>query len=213
MDAIIGAPGTGYRETSGEENRPMDVPDPPLGVGSSARPMLEKATDPAAFLHVRHLPRGQPSTAHLRSRTPRGAQRQLWPFKENLSTLTDTCKETGSDQRVRGGYDLTAVSPQPQRGGHRGMSTKRTGSDRIRRAFETGGVPLLGALVIAAVLSWTSLQPAHAAECSANEAGKIAVEGYGGKALSVSPDGDYLIVRLRLSDGRVIDVAVDRWSC
>ena len=117
MDAIIGAPGTGYRETSGEENRRMDEPDPPLGVGSSARLMLEKATDPAAFLHVRHLPRGQPSTAHLRSRTPRGAQRQLSPFKENLSTLTDTCKETGSDQRVRGGYDLTAVSPQPQRGG------------------------------------------------------------------------------------------------
>ena len=93
------------------------------------------------------------------------------------------------------------------------MSTKRTRRDRIRRASETAGVPLLGALVVAAVLGLPSLQPAHAAECSANEAGKIAVEGYGGKALSVSPDGDYLIVRLRLSDGRVIDVAVDRWSC
>ena len=67
------------------------------------------------------------------------------------------------------------------------MSTKRTGSNRIRRASETGTVPLHGALVIAAVLGWTSLQPAHAAECSANEAGKIAVERYGGKALSVSP--------------------------
>ena len=93
------------------------------------------------------------------------------------------------------------------------MSTKRARSDRIRRARETGGVPLLGALGVAAVLGWPSLQPAHAEECSANEAGKIAVERYGGEALSVSPDGDYLIVRLRLSDGRVIDVAVDRWSC
>ena len=93
------------------------------------------------------------------------------------------------------------------------MSTKRTRRDRIRRASETAGVPLLGALVVAAVLGLPSLQPAHAAECSANEAGKIAVKRYGGKALSVSPDGDYLIVRLRLSDGRVIDVAVDRWSC
>ena len=93
------------------------------------------------------------------------------------------------------------------------MSTKWARRDRIRRAFEMGGLPLLGALVVAVVLGWTSLQPAHAAECSANEAGKIAVERYGGKALSVSSDGDYLIVRLRLSDGRVIDVAVDRWSC
>ena len=93
------------------------------------------------------------------------------------------------------------------------MSTKRTGSDRIRRASETGAVPLVGALAVVAVLGWSSFQPAHAAECSANEAGKIAVERYGGKALSVSPDGDYLVVRLRLSDGRVIDVAVDRWSC
>ncbi len=93
------------------------------------------------------------------------------------------------------------------------MSTKRTRRDRIRRASETAGVPLLGALVVAAVLGLPSLQPAHAAECSANEAGKIAVKRYGGKTLSVSPDGDYLIVRLRLSDGRVIDVAVDRWSC
>ena len=93
------------------------------------------------------------------------------------------------------------------------MSTKRTRRDRIRRASETAGVPLLGALVVAAVLGLPSLQPAHAAECSANEAGKIAVKRYGGKTLSVSPDGDYLIVRLQLPDGRVIDVAVDRWGC
>lgn len=93
------------------------------------------------------------------------------------------------------------------------MSTRRARSDRTRRAPEMGGVPLLGALVVAAVLGWSSLEPARAAECSANEAEKIAIERYGGKALSVNPDGDYLIVRLRLSDGRVIDVAVDRWSC
>ena len=93
------------------------------------------------------------------------------------------------------------------------MTMRRAPSDRSRRAPETGAVPLLRALAVAAVLGWPSLQPAYAAECSTNEAAKTAVERYGGKALSVSPDGDYLVVRLRLSDGRVIDVAVDRWSC
>ena len=35
---------------------------------------------------------------------------------------------------------------------------------------------MLGALVVAAVLGWPSLQPTHAAECSTDKAGKIAVE-------------------------------------
>ena len=65
---------------------------------------------------------------------------------------------------------------------------------------------------VAAILGWASVQPAHAEECSTAEVSKVAVERYGGKALSVNSDGDYLIVRLRLSDGRVIDVAFDRWS-
>ena len=63
--------------------------------------------------------------------------------------------------------------------------------------------------------SWAGQASSRHTQQSARQtrAGKIAVERYGGKALSVSSDGDYLIVRLRLSDGRVIDVAVDRWSC
>ena len=93
------------------------------------------------------------------------------------------------------------------------MNMRKARSDRTRSAPERGGVPLLGALVVAAVLGWPSLQPAHAAECSADKAGKIAVERHGGEVVSVSSDGDYLIVRLELSDGRVIDVAVDRSSC
>ena len=93
------------------------------------------------------------------------------------------------------------------------MSMTKARSDWIRSAPKTGAVAMLGALLVAAVLGWASLQSAHAAECSTDEASKIAVKRYGGKALSVSSDGDYLIVRLRLSDGRVIDVAVDRWGC
>ena len=93
------------------------------------------------------------------------------------------------------------------------MRRTRARSDWTRYPPKTGAVPALSALVVAAVLGGASLQPAHAGECSTDEATSIAIERYGGKALSVSPDGDYLIVRLQLSDGRVIDVAVDRWSC
>ena len=93
------------------------------------------------------------------------------------------------------------------------MSMTSARSDWIRSAPKTAAVAVLGVVSVAAILGWASLQPAHAGECSTGEASKIAVERYGGKALSVSSDGDYLIVRLRLSDGRVIDVAVDRWSC
>ena len=71
----------------------------------------------------------------------------------------------------------------------------------------------LGTAAVAVVLGFAALAPAHAAECSTAEASKIAVKRYGGKALSVTADGDVLIVRLRLADGRVIDVAVDRWGC
>ena len=68
----------------------MDEPDPPLGVGSSARLMLEKTTDPASFLHARHLLRGHGWTAHARARAPPVRRVDSGPFKENLSTLTDT---------------------------------------------------------------------------------------------------------------------------
>ena len=70
-------------------------------------------------------------------------------------------------------------------------------------------MPAFGAVVVSAVVGWASPESAHAAECSTDEATRVAVERYGGEALSVSPDGDYLIVRLQLQDGRGIDVAVD----
>jgi len=93
------------------------------------------------------------------------------------------------------------------------MGMTKAGSDCIPRAPKTGSAPALSALVVVAVVGGAALQPAHAGECSTDQAEEIAVERYGGEALSVSPDGDHLIVRLQLSDGRVIDVAVDRWGC
>ena len=93
------------------------------------------------------------------------------------------------------------------------MNTTTAPSDRVHQPPKTGPVSVLGTVVVAAVLGCASLQPAQAAECSTDEATRVAVERYGGQALSVIPDGDYLVVRLRLPDGRVIDVAVDRWGC
>ena len=55
--------------------------------------------------------------------------------------------------------------------------------------------------------------PASAAMCSPADAAQIAVSHYGGQALSVTADGNHFIVRLRLEDGQVIDVAVERDSC
>ena len=93
------------------------------------------------------------------------------------------------------------------------MSLTRACSDWIQHPLKTRAVLAFSAVVVVAVVGWASVQPAHAGECSTEEATRTAVERYGGEALSVSPDGDYLIVRLRLPDGRVIDVAVDRWGC
>ena len=93
------------------------------------------------------------------------------------------------------------------------MSTTTARNDRMHQPPKTGAVPVVGAVVVTAFLGWGSLQPAHAEECSAEAAAKIAVERYGGQALSVSPDGGYLVVRLLLPNGRVIDVAVGRRGC
>ena len=93
------------------------------------------------------------------------------------------------------------------------MNAPATRSTGTRRRGESSKATALGTAAIAVILSFAALAPAHAAECSTAEASKIAVKRYGGKALSVTPDGDVLIVRLRLADGRVIDVAVDRWGC
>ena len=93
------------------------------------------------------------------------------------------------------------------------MNPTRSSVARTRRQPNSGMAPALGAAVVAAALGLASLESAHAAQCSTEEAAKIAVERYGGKALSITPDGDVLVVRLQLADGRVIDVAVDRWGC
>lgn len=78
---------------------------------------------------------------------------------------------------------------------------KRPGAVRIR------------VMAAALILGCMSIGSAAARECAAVEAGNMAEAIYGGEAISVRPDGDYLIVRLRLPDRRVIDVAIDRWSC
>lgn len=81
------------------------------------------------------------------------------------------------------------------------------------RRPKAGAGPLLTAVVVAVALGYTSLEPAQARQCSAREAERIAVSQYGGEALSVRSEGEYLIVRLRLGDGRVIDVAISRGRC
>ena len=93
------------------------------------------------------------------------------------------------------------------------MNAPGTRGIRTRRQRESGKARAFGTAAVAVILGFANLAPAHAAQCSTAEAAKIAVERYGGKALSVTPDGDVLVVRLRLADGRVIDVAVDRWGC
>ena len=85
------------------------------------------------------------------------------------------------------------------------MSMVRVCSGWNRHPPKTGAVLRLGAVLVVAVLGWAGLETAHAGECSTDEATRVAIERYGGEALSVSPDGDYLIVRLQLPDGRVID--------
>ena len=93
------------------------------------------------------------------------------------------------------------------------MNAPRMRRIGIRRRRESSMATALGAVAVAVVLGFADLDPAHAAQCSTAQAAEIAVERYGGKALSVTPDGDVLVVRLQLADGRVIDVAVDRWGC
>ena len=93
------------------------------------------------------------------------------------------------------------------------MNAPGTHGIRTRGQRTPGRTSVLGAAALAVVLGIANLEPVHAAQCSTADAAKIAVKRYGGKALSVTPDGDVLVVRLRLADGRVIDVAVDRWGC
>lgn len=72
---------------------------------------------------------------------------------------------------------------------------------------------LLPVLPIIGLVCAMDPAPASAAMCSPADAAQIAVSRYAGQALSVTADGNHFIVRLRLKDGQVIDVAVERDSC
>ena len=72
---------------------------------------------------------------------------------------------------------------------------------------------LLPVLPIIGLLVAIDPAPALAAMCSPADAAQMAVSRYGGQTLSITADGNHFIVRLRLQDGQVIDVAVERESC
>lgn len=92
-------------------------------------------------------------------------------------------------------------------------ASARARNDQAHHRPRAGAAPLLCAVVVAAALGYASLEPAEAQTCSRNEAARIAEDRYGGEALRVSVEGDYLIVRLRLGDGRIIDVAIYEREC
>ena len=105
----------------------------------------------------------------------------------------------------RQGEELTA------HGGAEGGATDASGWQERPRSRANGRRILLSALVL--LLSYGGMEPAYARECSTSEAKRIAVDYYGGQVVSVTREGDYMLVRLELSDGRHIDVAIDRWGC
>lgn len=76
--------------------------------------------------------------------------------------------------------------------------------------------PLNAIAVYAAITSgvlMSGVPEIVSAQCSQSQAAAIAVDRYGGSPLSVYVENDYLIVRLRLDDGRVIEVAIYRGEC
>ena len=114
---------------------------------------------------------------------------------------------------------MTRVSAShSQRPGGRGRAEISIASpmarhDQARRRSKTG-VTLALSAVLAAVLGYASPEPAYARECSRREAERIAIDQYGGgQVLSVIAERDYLIVRLLLPDGYVVDVAIFRRGC
>ena len=72
---------------------------------------------------------------------------------------------------------------------------------------------LLTMLPIVGPMTGIDPAPALAAGCSPSNAAQIAASRYGGQTLSVTEDGNHFIVRLRLEDGQVIDVAIERDAC
>ena len=110
---------------------------------------------------------------------------------------------SASHSQKPGGYGRAEIS----------IASPMARHDQARRRSKTS-VTLALSAVLAAVLGYASPEPAYARECSKREAERIAIDQYGGgKALSVTTEGDYLIVRLRLPDGYIVDVAIDRQRC
>ena len=120
-----------------------------------------------------------------------------------------------SEKRDIGAMDITrACRRGKEPNSHRcveGSMTDPKGQHYRPRRRSNARVALLSALAVA--FGHVGVEPAYARECSTSEAKRTAVDYYGGRVVSVTRDGDYMIVRLRLSDGRVIDVAIDRWGC
>ena len=87
-------------------------------------------------------------------------------------------------------------------------------SAQARCTSKAKAVGFLGPVVVAVAIGCAGIEPAQGAECSRNDAMRIAQSTYGGTATgSVTQNGDYLIVQLRLRDGQIIYVSVHRWSC
>lgn len=111
--------------------------------------------------------------------------------------------------RTSGSADQRSKDHSGDGMGAAGMGAPRP---RVHRASSARAVRFLGTLVLAATFGFVSIESAEA-ECSMNDAKRKAESSYGGTALSVSVDGDYLVVRLRLRDGQIIYVSIPRWSC
>lgn len=92
-------------------------------------------------------------------------------------------------------------------------ASARARNDQTRHRPRAGAAPLLCAVVVAVALGYASLEPAEAQTCSRSDAARIAEDRYGGETLRVSVEGDYLIVRLRLENGKIIDVAIYKEEC
>ena len=121
-----------------------------------------------------------------------------------------------SERRDTGAMDMTRACRHGKELNSRlcaegNMTDPKGRHDRPRRR-SNARVALLIALAVAFGHAGV-VEPAYARECSTSEAERMAVDYYGGRVVSVTRDGDYMVVRLKLSDGRVIDVAIDRWGC